>query len=65
MGSFRVGAPLELTTAAMPSLHQSAHVAHLSPVVDPASGSIEVNALLDHPSAELKSGMSMQVRLLR
>ncbi len=61
MATFRVGAPLELTTPDYPSLHQAAHVLRVSPVVDPASDSIQVIGTLDHPSPSLKPGMSMQV----
>jgi RND family efflux transporter MFP subunit len=63
MTAFHRGARLELASAALPGLRQPATVVRVSPVVDPASGSIEVNALVEHPSAELKPGMSMQVRL--
>ncbi len=63
MQAFSRGAPLELDSAALPSLRQPAKVVKVSPVVDPASGSIEVNALLEHPSPSLKPGMSMQIRL--
>jgi len=63
MDAFRRGAELELASTALPSLHQPAKVVEVSPVVDPASGSIEVNALLEHPNSALKPGMAMQVRL--
>jgi RND family efflux transporter MFP subunit len=65
MTAFRAGTMLDLTTSALPSLHQKARVMHVSPVVDPASGSIEVNGLLERPAPGLKPGMSMQVRLAR
>ncbi len=61
MSAFHVGAPLELTTPDYPSLHQAAHILRVSPVVDPASDSIQVIGTLDHPSPSLKPGMSMQV----
>ena len=63
MGAFRVGAPLELTTADYPDLLQSARILRVSPVVDPASGSVQVIGLVNHASPLLKPGMSMQVRL--
>lgn len=63
MSKFRVGAPLDLTTLDFPSLHQSARVSRVSPVVDPASGSIQVIGTLTHPSPLLKAGMSMQIEL--
>jgi membrane fusion protein, multidrug efflux system len=58
-----VGTPLVLTTADYPGLHQRGHVVRLSPVIDPASASIQVVGAVDHPSPLLKPGMSMQVRL--
>jgi RND family efflux transporter MFP subunit len=65
MSHFSVGAPLELTTADYPELRQAARILHVSPVVDPASGSVQVIGLVGHASSLLKPGMSMQVRLAR
>jgi len=63
MASFPRGAKLELTTTDYPRLKQPAIVFRVSPVVDPASGSIEVIGNLEKPSPLLKPGMSMQVKL--
>jgi RND family efflux transporter MFP subunit len=63
MASFPRGAKLELTTTDYPHLKQPAIVFRVSPVVDPASGSIEVIGSLEKPSPLLKPGMSMQVKL--
>jgi RND family efflux transporter MFP subunit len=63
MTFFPRGAKLELTTADYPHLKQPASVFRVSPVVDPASGSIEVIGNLEKPSPLLKPGMSMQVKL--
>ena len=63
MAAFTVGKPLELTTAAYPDLLQTGRIARVSPVVDPASGSIQVIGSVAHPASALKPGMSMQVRL--
>ena len=63
MAFFPRGAKIELTTADYPHLKQPAVVFRVSPVVDPASGSIEVIGSLDKPSPLLKPGMSMQVKL--
>ena len=63
MASFPRGARLELTTTDYPHLKQPAVVFRVSPVVDPASGSIEVIGSLEKPSPLLKPGMSMQVKL--
>ena len=60
--SFHAGTRLELTTAVFPDLRQIARVRRVSPVVDPASDSLEVIGDLEHPSPLLKPGMSMQVR---
>ncbi len=61
MGGFLVGAPLELTAAGYPGLRQVGHVLRVSPVVDPASDSVQVIGAVDKPAAGLKPGMSMQV----
>ncbi|MGB6724778.1 MAG: efflux RND transporter periplasmic adaptor subunit, partial [Terracidiphilus sp.] len=63
MASFTVGKPLELTTADYPGLQQQGRIYRISPVVDPASGSLQVIGAVDHPSPLLKPGMTMQVRL--
>jgi RND family efflux transporter MFP subunit len=63
MAAFRAGAKLELTTADYPGLRQSARILRVSPVVDPASGSVQVIGSVIHASPSLKPGMSMQVRL--
>jgi RND family efflux transporter MFP subunit len=63
MAAFTVGAQLELTTADYPGLRQAGRIARVSPVVDPASGSVQVIGAVVRPSAKLKPGMSIQVRL--
>jgi RND family efflux transporter MFP subunit len=63
MAGFSAGTALELTTADYPGLRQSARILRVSPVVDPASGSVQVIGAVTHPSPLLKPGMSMQVRL--
>ena len=63
MGSFSTGTLLELTTTDYPELRQPARILRVSPVVDPASGSIQVIGAVEHPSKLLKPGMSMQVQL--
>ena len=63
MAAFTVGTPLELTTADYPGLHQPGRISRVSPVVDPASGSVQVIGAVVHPSPLLKPGMTMQVRL--
>lgn len=63
MAAFTSGKHLDLTTADYPGLHQAGRIARVSPVVDPASGSIQVIGSVVHPSPLLKPGMTMQVRL--
>ena len=63
MADFKGGKPLDLTTADYPGLHQAGRIVRVSPVVDPASGSIQVIGAVVHPSPLLKPGMTMQVRL--
>ena len=61
MAAYSLGAPLDLTTAEYPGLHQAGHVLRVSPVVDPASDSVQVIGAISKPSPLLKPGMSMQV----
>ena len=63
MAPYIIGAPLELTTADYPELRQPARILRVSPVVDPASGSIQVIGAVTHPSRLLKPGMSMEVHV--
>jgi RND family efflux transporter MFP subunit len=62
MAEFPGGAALDLTTADYPELHQKARILRVSPVVDPASGSVQVIGLVVQPSPLLKPGMTMQIR---
>ena len=50
MASWSVGAPLELTTQDYPALRQRARIPRMSPVVDPASDSVQVVGAVEHPS---------------
>jgi RND family efflux transporter MFP subunit len=63
MAAFSTGRPLDLTTTAYPGLHQAARIVRVSPVVDPASGSVQVIGAVENRLPQLKPGMSMQVRL--
>ncbi len=62
MASFPEGTTLELTTVDYPALRQSARIERVSPVVDPASGSVQVVGRVLDPSPLLKPGMTMQVQ---
>jgi membrane fusion protein (multidrug efflux system) len=64
MALFPMGAGIELKTADYPELRQEAKVLRVSPVVDPASGSVQVIGVVVHPSALLKPGMTMQISAL-
>lgn len=63
MADFTTGKTLDLTTADYPSLHQQGRISRVSPVVDPASGSVQIIAAVVRPSPLLKPGMTMQVKL--
>ncbi|MGB6974816.1 MAG: efflux RND transporter periplasmic adaptor subunit [Terracidiphilus sp.] len=63
MSSFHGGSRLLLTTLDYPQLRQRARILRVSPVVDPASGSIQVVGLVEDRSPLLKPGMTMQVQL--
>ena len=62
MQAFERGASLVLTTEDYPALRQKGRVYRVSPVVDPASGSVQVIGEVIDPSPLLKPGMRMQVR---
>jgi RND family efflux transporter MFP subunit len=62
MARFEKGAALELSTPDYPELRQAARIDRVSPVVDPASGSVQVIGEVVHPSRLLKPGMTMQVQ---
>ncbi|HET6181054.1 MAG TPA: efflux RND transporter periplasmic adaptor subunit [Candidatus Sulfotelmatobacter sp.] len=60
----QVGQRLAVTVAdGNPTLERSARVIQMSPVVDPASGTIEVLAELTGPVSELRPGMQAEVHL--
>jgi RND family efflux transporter MFP subunit len=62
MREFQRGAGLELSTEDYPELKQDGRVYRVSPVVDPASGSVQVIGEVLNPSPLLRPGMTMQVR---
>ncbi|HVC46776.1 MAG TPA: efflux RND transporter periplasmic adaptor subunit [Terracidiphilus sp.] len=63
MSSFRKGSRLLLTTNDYAHLRQHARILRVSPVVDPASGSVQVVGIVEDRSPLLKPGMTMQVQL--
>jgi membrane fusion protein, multidrug efflux system len=50
-----VGAPFDSAA------HHPAKITHVSPVVDPSSGTIEVQALVSGPPGELRPGMTVNI----
>jgi RND family efflux transporter MFP subunit len=63
LGMVKKGDALTVTSAAAPEQKHSAVVTTISPVVDPASGTIEVQAQLAGASADLLPGMTVDVHL--
>lgn len=65
MAAFERGAGLWLSSPDLPGLRQRGRVYRVSPVVDPASGSVQVIGEVVDPSPRLRPGMTMQVRAER
>jgi len=63
VGKVRKGDMLSLAVADAPEMKHTARVLLVSPVVDPASGTIEVSAEVMAPLGDLKPGMSATVKL--
>ena len=63
LGRVRKGTELILVTSATPSEVHQARVVLVSPVVDPSSDTIDVTAELQGPSANLRPGMTANIRL--
>jgi len=62
--ALKLGDELALTPAVSPGEPASAKVIHVSPVVDPASGTVEVIAVLAKPSG-FRPGMTASIRVPR
>ena len=62
-GKIQRGQILELSSADSGDTKYSAKVTEISPVIDPASGTIEVLAQLVGPAKELRPGMSASIRV--
>ena len=62
LGKVRKGQQLPLTCPDLPDEKRTAKVVEVSPVVDPASGTVEVLAELMGPSGSLRPGMTASVR---
>jgi membrane fusion protein (multidrug efflux system) len=63
MGRVRKGTELIAVTSATPGEVHEARVILVSPVVDPSSDTIDVTAELQGPSANLRPGMTVNIRL--
>ena len=63
IGKISKGAELVVTTADLPNEKHAAKVVMVSPVVDPASGTIEVGAQLIGSPGELRPGMTATVHV--
>ena len=63
LGRIERGAEIGLIATAVPDEKHSATVRTVSPVVDPASGTIEVAAEIKGPAGHLKPGMTVNISL--
>jgi membrane fusion protein, multidrug efflux system len=63
LGRVRKGTELIVVTSATPGEFHEARVVFVSPVVDPSSDTIDVTAELQGPSANLRPGMTANIRL--
>jgi RND family efflux transporter MFP subunit len=63
LGQLKKGQELPLTSPDVPQEKHSVKVMEISPVVDPASGTIEVLAELVGPAGNLRPGMAASVRI--
>ena len=63
LGRVRKGTELIVVTSATPGEVHEARVVLVSPVVDPSSDTIDVTAVLQGPSTNLRPGMTANIRL--
>jgi multidrug efflux pump subunit AcrA (membrane-fusion protein) len=64
VNQLKVGQRVAVTVAdANPALERQAKVVQMSPVVDPASGTIEVLAELNGPMPDVRPGMQADVHV--
>ena len=62
-GQLKRGEEVFVTSQASPSQRHSAHIVLISPVVDPSSGAIEVEARLAENGPDLMPGMTVSIRV--
>ncbi len=65
VGKIKVGDPVRLFSQDDPNHKYAAKVTLLSPVVDPASGTIDVQARVAEPAGNLRPGMTVTVAVKR
>jgi multidrug efflux pump subunit AcrA (membrane-fusion protein) len=63
MQKLKKGDPVYVSSASAPDTQHTAKVVQISPVVDPASDSVDVMAELQGKPTELRPGMTADVRL--
>lgn len=64
MNKLRAGQPATLTVDAIASAQFSGRIARISPVVDPATGTVKVTVEVRDPSKQLKPGMFGRVNIV-
>ena len=64
MSKLRVGQPASITVDAISSVDFTGRIARVSPVVDPATGTIKVTVEVRDPSRQLKAGMFGRVNIV-
>ena len=62
-GKIAKGQTIAVLSPATPNVQHEARISAVSPVVDPASGTIDVQAMIESPTADLKPGMTATVRV--
>lgn len=64
MSKLRVGQPASITVDAISAVDFTGRIARVSPVVDPATGTIKVTVEVRDPSRQLKAGMFGRVNIV-
>lgn len=64
-GAVRNGESIEVTSIDAPDVKHAARVIQISPVIDPSSGTIEVLAEITGRAAQLRPGMTANVRIVK
>jgi membrane fusion protein (multidrug efflux system) len=65
VGKIKIGDSVQLFEPTAPEEKHTAKVTLLSPVVDPASGTIEVEARVAEPAGNLRPGMTVTIAVKR